>query len=53
MLSEQYATRVFAEGNEQGVQLLKSVAAAAKDAEKGAVMIMPPICWVAKKGLSE
>lgn len=49
MLAEQYARRVFATGHETGMKLLKTVEAAAKDAEKGAVMIMPPFCWVAKK----
>lgn len=49
MLAEQYARRVFAAGNEQGIRLLKIVEAAAKDAQNGAVMIMPPMIWVAKK----
>ncbi|KAF2166604.1 hypothetical protein M409DRAFT_23238 [Zasmidium cellare ATCC 36951] len=51
MLSEQYARRVYSTGNEQGTKLLKTVEAAAKDAENGSAMIMPPIIWVAQKPL--
>nr|POE86596.1 hypothetical protein CFP56_46780 [Quercus suber] len=41
--------RVFTSGHERDTNLLKTVEAAAGDTEKGAVMIMPPFCWVAKK----
>ncbi|KAK4500334.1 hypothetical protein PRZ48_008523 [Zasmidium cellare] len=49
MLYEQYARRVFPAGSEQGLKLLKMVEAAARDAENGALLVMPPVIWVARK----
>lgn len=49
MLSEQYARRVFATGNAMGPRLIDILAGAAKDAEKGAVMVMPPLIFTARK----
>lgn len=50
MLSEQYARRVLK--GEELIKRLKMVNDAAKDAEKGSAMIMPPLVFTAKKKLA-
>lgn len=51
MLSEQYAQRVYKSDSEPASQLFEILAAASKEAEKGAAMLMPPIIWTARKSV--